>query len=658
MIDFSKVLMVKAASALVGFCPPQATKKIKLEEISAKDLVRMDADAFQSLQIFSTEFHPSAAGIGGGKEGFSLFSRFNRVRSAGGRKLLRQWFARPSNNTNILHDRLDHIEVLRDPRHVGAIKQIHSTLSAVKDVRRICTRITNLQSTCGDWIALRATLTAVMDLHEMTRAIASESRLRVLTAIQLSAGSAEMNRLLQLLNAVIDFEQSKAARRLTVRPGVDPTLDELKNTYAGLGDLLTRVATAQINALPEDIQIESLSTVYFPMIGYAVVIPRHPDVAVSHQIAALQEHMDYQFDTESYIYFKSPLSKGLDEELGDIHSQIVDRESQCIRELETHILQQREPMRAVTEQLAELDCLISLAISSNELRMVRPILTPESGLIRISNGRHLLQELTTATFVPNDTDMQPGKSLHLITGPNASGKSVYIKQVGLIVFLAHIGSFVPAESASIGLIDGIYTRIQTRESANIAKSSFMLDLTQIATMLRHCTPKSLLLIDEFGKGTDPADGAALLGSTLEQIQHVQAMCLATTHFTELLTPGVLQLDSAFQSLSMSFIVRPDLEQEDGLVLLFKLRLDSDRSISSMASFCARAAGVPSSVVARAAQVQEALRQGQPLTRLESQANANKIAIYKTLYRSLQSFDFVQGDAKAFVEQAVRMVAQA
>ncbi len=658
IIDLAKLQMVRAAGALVGHAAVQelltTATPLRLVEISAAGLVRMDGDAFQSLQIFGTEFHPSAAGVGGAKEGFSLFARMNRARSVTGRRLLRQWFLRPINDTRILNDRLDHVEKLRDPRHAGAVKQIHALMSSVKDARRICAKIASLQATSSDWIGLRSTLAAILDLRDLTRPMSAESGLRVLMALQANAGLQQLGKLLQLMDAVLDLDQSRSSKRLTVRAGVDPTLDELKHTYQGLGDLLTKVASAQINALPAHVQIDSLSTCYLPQIGYAVVVPRQPRVPIAAQIAAVQGHLQYQFDTEAYIYFKSSITKGLDEELGDIHSRIVDRENLCIRELQVHVLDMAETMRHFQDMLAELDCMLSLALSATELRMERPRLTDDAGVLHITAGRHPLQELSVQTFVPNDTAISPGHTTQLITGPNASGKSVYIKQVALVAYLAHIGSFVPAESAVISMLDGIYARIQTRESAGVGKSSFLLDLTQVSTMLRHATPRSLCLLDEFGKGTDPADGAGLLGATLEQLVATRAICLATTHFAELLTPGVLRNSSDMTRLAMSFLVRPDLNSEDGIVLLFKLRPDDDEGTvrSSFGAFCARTAGIPAAVVARAAQVQTHMARGTTIGRLESADHQRRDGLYRAIYDALAKWNPDRDDPQDLIRSVI------
>jgi DNA mismatch repair protein MSH5 len=641
MIDFNKKEMLRAVGALIGHLGQDGgANKIQLSEVSAAGLVRMDADAFQSLQIFGTEYHPSAAGVGVAKEGFSLFARMNRARSVGGRRLLRQWFARPTNSIKVLNDRLDHVERLRDPRHSGVVKQAQTVLASVKDARRICSNISKLTATCSDWISLRQTLAAALEVRDLTRPMNAESGLRILSELQRHSGIQSLGKLLQLMDAVIDFDQSRQTKRLTVRAGVDCTLDDLKRTYDGLGDLLTRVASEQINALPETVQIESLSTVYFPMIGYAVVVPRKPGMSVGAQIQnAALGNLQYQFDTEAYIYYKSDITRDLDTQLGDVHSLIVDRENQCIRELETHILDRSETMTQVHDILAELDCLLSLAISSTELRMERPLLTEDPGVLMVRDGRHPLQELTVSTFVPNDTDLTQACHAQLITGPNASGKSVYIKQTALIAYLAHIGSFVPATSAVVSMLDGIYARIQTRESAAVGKSSFLLDLTQVSTMIRHATPKSLCLLDEFGKGTDPADGAGLLGACLEQLIRKNSFVLATTHFSELLGSDILRVNQRLARKCMSFVLRvPDQQHHQGVVLIYKLRDELDAISSSYGTYCARTAGVPDAIIARAEQVQKHIAQGSAIGRLESVEQQHKEAQHRKIFDLLMAWD--------------------
>lgn len=664
VVDLGKELMVRAAGALLGHVAGSGVESadVQLHEVNASGTLRVSVDVFESLHIVRHEFHPSAAGIGSAKEGFSLYSLLNRARSIAGRQLLKKWLLRPLTDMATLQDRLDHVAYLRDPQMAGLVKQTLGVVGCIKDVRRICTKIVNLQSRCADWLALRNSLAAALEVRDLMRAAADTSALRVLRALQQrdddSDSIANLGRLLAMLDSVIDLEESKSSKRLTVRAGVDAMLDELKNVYHGLGDLLTRVAEEQMKLLHADVVIDSLSTVYFPMIGYAIVVPRVAHVPVRQQLASLPE-MDYLFDTDAFVYLKSPLTRTLDEELGDIHSLIVDRENMCIRELETHVLREALPLRHLVEVIAELDVLLAWASAANELRLVRPTLVPDAGVLVITAGRHPLQELCVDTFVANDTLLRAGRdgAVQLLTGPNASGKSVYLKQVGLIAYMAHIGCFVPAQSAVVGMLDAIYARIQTRESSSVAHSAFVLDLSQVATMLRHATPRSLLLLDEFGKGTDPDDGAALLGATLETIVARGALCVATTHFSQLFVPGVLEPDAAaaVQLLSMAHVVRADLAAAgaaDALVLLY--RLERGVAMCSLGDLCARKALVPSEVVDRALQVTQLLSCGKPVPRLESRAASSRVRLHKQVFALFMAFDVEHGDVLAFREQLTHL----
>lgn len=205
-------------------------------------------------------------------------------------------------------------------------------------------------------------------------------------------------------------------------------------------------------------------------------------------------------------------------EHGDIENLVVDAQNAILREVQERIVSLESLIRQSNAMIAEIDCFASLAVVAFQHALVRPRMVDDPSVLMIRNGRHLLMEKKIDGFVYNSTQMagkgaaaaasvisspinggassRSGGEIHLISGPNASGKTVYLKQVGQIVYLAQIGSFVPAESATIGLCDRILTRITSVDSAFSSLSSFMYDSTQISYMLRHATPRSLLLIDE------------------------------------------------------------------------------------------------------------------------------------------------------------------
>jgi DNA mismatch repair protein MSH5 len=238
-------------------------------------------------------------------------------------------------------------------------------------------------------------------------------------------------------------------------------------------------------------------------------------------------------------YYKHKIVKELDDTIGDVQSSITDRQRTLLLEVEDGLLDAEAPLQQLAAMLSKIDAFISLGVIATEMDFVRPEIVDESVII-IKEGRHLLQELTVdGTFVPNDTFISADKNIALITGPNSSGKSVYLKQVGLLVYLAHIGSWLPCTKAVIGLTDRIMTRISSHESVAAAQSSFSLDLGQVAKMLKTHTSRTLCLIDEFGKGTTPVDGIALLATTIKHFTTSKAKAIFVLHFTEILHPDIL-----------------------------------------------------------------------------------------------------------------------
>lgn len=312
-------------------------------------------------------------------------------------------------------------------------------------------------------------------------------------------------------------------------------------------------------------------------------------------------------------------------------TQLPDKEIEIVYELGLKILEHERVLVVASDLCGELDSLLALALGADKYKLTAPRMT-SANVIQISEGRHPLQELVVPSFIANDTLLLggPGEtrddhsiipdgvgdppSVMVMTGPNHSGKSVYLKQVALIVFLAHIGSFVPADQACIGLTDRLLTRIATRESVSRNESAFAIDLKQVAFSINFATRRSLILIDEFGKGTNAMDGAGLVTALLDHFLSLGAEApkvLAATHFHE-----IFEYDFLRESPRLAFAhldVRVDLEAEDrDDQVTYLFRLAPGRSSSSFGSRCAAMNGVESSVVERADAISLLLARGEDL----------------------------------------------
>lgn len=358
--------------------------------------------------------------------------------------------------------------------------------------------------------------------------------------------------------------------------------------------------------------------------------------------------------------------------LSIIRSYFPDREIEIIHELTVTVIGREAAIIAASEVLGELDSLIALATLCGQNKWTAPIMT-NSNVLHIKGGRHPLQELVTPAFIPNDCSMAGGMgsqtqgdiempsfestdgslgspSTVVITGPNHSGKSVYLKQIAIIVYLAHIGCFVPADHAYIGLTDRILTRIATRETVARSESAFAIDLRQIAFTMNFATRRSLIIVDEFGKGTNTQDGAGLLAATIDHFASLhleRPKLLVATHFHEILDGELLGESAELAFAHMEIHI--DLEAptvEDQVTYLYQLA--PGKSISSFGSRCAAMNGVDQAVVERAESIIVQMVHHEDLevacSKL-SETEAQKLAIAEAVARAFLQEDFTRPPVK-------------
>ncbi|KAL5738710.1 hypothetical protein ACOSP7_031471 [Xanthoceras sorbifolium] len=619
-------------------------------EISLNKFLKLDATALEALQIFQTDKHPSHMGIGRAKEGFSVFGMMNKCVTPMGRRLLRNWFLRPILDLEILNSRLNTVSFFLCSEEL--MVSFHETLKSVKDIPHILKKLNSPRSVCtvGDWTAFLKSICSLLHVNKIFEVGISESLREQVRYLKLdivekatSCITTELAYVYELVIGVIDVNRGKEKGYGTlVKEGFCDELDELRQIYEELPEFLEEVSSLELAQLPH-LYKEKLvpCIVYIHQIGYLMCI-----FDENLDETTLEKLHDFEFafsdvdgETKRFFY-RTSKTRELDSLLGDIYHKILDMERAVIRDLVSHILLFSNHLLKAVNFAAELDCFLSLALVAHQNNYVRPILTVET-LLDIQNGRHVLQEMTVDTFIPNDTKIHNNGRINIITGPNFSGKSIYIKQVALIVFLSHIGSFVPADGATVGLTDRIFCAMGSK-LMSAEQSTFMIDLHQVGMMLRQATSRSLCLLDEFGKGTLTEDGIGLLGGT---ISHFVACddppkVLVCTHLTELLDESCLPKSEKLRFYTMS-VLRPGNNSTETEDIVFLYRLLPGHELLSY--------GVPEEVIKRAAYVLDAVQNNKHVERLSYENISAQDQLYKDAVEKMLSFDDNKGDVNLFFQ---------
>ncbi|XP_049875812.1 mutS protein homolog 5-like isoform X2 [Pectinophora gossypiella] len=606
VVDFNQTQSVHALGALLRYLDLNWTNLnfdmqskpqfFSLRKISLEDIVTIDEDTYRGLQIFSAVAHPSGfkKGVqGSNKEGLSLFHVYSKCCSKVGHSRMRVLFQHPTTDLATLTRRQDVVAFFMRPQSDSIMRNICSSLRFIKNVNGILAKIKALSAKPHQWKSLYNTLYNAVLICEMCEGVSEAGEFLEQLA------SCDNNKLYEMalyMNRIIDFDLSKTEGKFTVKAGVDPELDLKKQTMASLHGLMSETAKVELDRLPTF--IEECSMVYMPHLGYLLGVKAWADNLTMEQKEL--PDMKFMFQNNDYIHYKSKGCEELDVMIGDTYPEIVAHETRIMMRLTTLIMENLDTLASVINKCAELDCLIAISKISKEFNFVRPTLTTDK-VIDIKQGKHPLQIITCDNFVPNDakSSSQAG-FVKILTGPNSSGKSVYMKQIGLIVYLTHIGSFVPAESATIGIVSHIYTRIQSTECIAAHMSAFLIDLRQMALALQESTSNSLVIIDEFGKGTSEVDGLALLAACLNTFLFQGENCphvYLSTHFLNI-------KEYIVNSPIVKFLQFEHMVQDGEPVFLF--RVTEGGVESSFAHQVAAASGIDARIVRRAGLVRSAL----------------------------------------------------
>jgi DNA mismatch repair protein MutS len=581
---------IGAAGAVLHYLSQHLRRDVahltRLSFYQASDFLTLDATTLKTLEVLE----PLHTG------GSSLFAAMNRTATPMGARRLRDWLALPLANVAEIHDRREGVATWI--RQSSALEQFRAEIKQVRDLERTISRISVGTGNARDLQTIAAGLTAVPCLRRIVeQATCAETADRLREDVfreakvdgllaRLAQKLIAMPEIVELLaRGLVDEPPLAVKEGGMIRDGFDASLDELRAATRDGKDWIAKLQQDEINRTG----ISSLKVRFNSVFGYYIEITKTnldkvPPEYIRKQTIANGER------------FITPALKEMEGKILGAEERSVKLEYDIFLKLREAVIGRLAEIQLIASALAELDVLACFAETARLFGHARPEVRDE-GILKIDEGRHpvLDQALVEERFVPNDTRLDPREEqLALITGPNMAGKSTYIRQVALLALLAHTGAFVPAKSARIDLIDRIFTRIGASDDLARGQSTFMVEMCETANILNNATARSLIILDEIGRGTSTFDGLSLAWSIVEHLHNqVGAKTLFATHYHEL-----TELAGRLARVrNYNVAVR---EWNDQIIFLRKIvQGGTDKSYGIQV---ARLAGVPKPVIDRAKEI--------------------------------------------------------
>jgi len=470
-----------------------------------EDSVILDAATRRNLELDQAQ---------SGEKKHSLIAVLDKSVTAMGGRMLRRWLHRPLRDRNTLANRHQCIESMLQARLFESLRE---ALRGSCDLERILSRIALKSARPRDLSALRDTLARLPELQQLLRSDSDPLLGR------LSSQIGEHPKTLKLLRkAIPDIPPALVRDGGVIATGYDAELDELRYLSEQSDQVLLDMEIRE----RERSGINALKIRYNRVHGYYIEVSR----LQADKVPDNYQRRQTLKGVERYI---TPELKEHEDKVLSARSKSLEREKLLYDQLLDQLLERLRPLTACAEGLATLDVLATLADRADRLNWSRPILGDEPGIV-IGGGRHpVIEQCSDEPFVPNDARLDDNQHMLVITGPNMGGKSTYMRQTALIVLLACVGSFVPADSARIGPVDRIFTRIGASDDLVSGRSTFMVEMTETANILNNATNRSLVLMDEIGRGTSTYDGLSLAWAVAHELAGIRAWTLFATHYFEL-----------------------------------------------------------------------------------------------------------------------------
>jgi len=575
----------RAAGAIIQYL--QDNQKAALAQLTT--LKTYSTQSFMTLDPATRRNLELVATIRGGTVKGSLLGVLDETRTAMGGRLLREWLTQPLLDLAALNARLDHVDAFY--RDTAKRESMRDLLKKVSDLERLTNRVAQGIATPRDVVAIRSSLEVVPDILKV-----SSSKFKVsnekdtLETLNVKPETLNLDSCPDLVNlisrAIVAEPPGNLNNGGVIAPGYSSELPGITSASRNAKDWVANLERKE----RERTGIKSLKVGYNKVFGYYIEVttPNLPQVP--------PEYIRKQTLTNAERFI-TPELKEYESLILNAEERLVELETTLFKEICAQIAGASPRLLATARALAEIDVYSTLAEVAMRYRYTRPQLN-EGDAIRIVAGRHPVVELTLRDepFVPNDVALSNEEMIHIITGPNMSGKSTFLRQVALVALIAQIGSFVPAESVTLGLVDRIFTRIGAQDEISAGQSTFMVEMVETANILAHATPRSLIILDEIGRGTSTYDGIAIARAIVEHLHnhpHLQSKTLFATHYHEL-----VELEKYLPKVRNYNVAV--LEQAGRVVFLHKIvRGGADKSYGI---HVAQLAGIPKAVVHRAEQV--------------------------------------------------------
>ncbi|HHV50428.1 MAG TPA: DNA mismatch repair protein MutS [Clostridiales bacterium] len=560
------------------------TQMSGLERITTLDIysdvqfMRLDLTARRNLELVETMRTKEKRG--------SLLGVLDQTKTAMGKRLLRNWIEQPLVNISQISRRLNAVnELVGDTMLRGDIIEL---LRNIYDLERIMTRIVYGSANARELKSLSQTICHLAPIKERLIGVKSAMLADIHSDIDPLEDVREL-----IENAIVDDPPFSVREGGIIREGYSSEVDQLRYEMTDGKGIIASIEARE----KEKTGIKTLKVGYNRVFGYYIEVSKSfigqvPDTYIRKQTLA---------NSERYI---TEELKNLESRVLGAKDRIVELEYQLFTEVRLKVAEQLHRIQSTAQAIARLDVLCSFAEVAQRNKYTMPIVDL-NGRIIIKNGRHpVVETLADAPFVPNDTYLDDGENrVAIITGPNMAGKSTYMRQTALIVLMAQIGCFVPAESATIGIVDSIFTRVGASDDLASGQSTFMVEMSEVASILKNATSKSLIIFDEIGRGTSTYDGMSIARAVLEYVvKKIGSKTMFATHYHEL-----TEIENQIEGVKNYNIA----VKKRGDDITFLRRIVRGPADDSYGIEVAKLAGIPDSVISRAKEILKSLVESAP-----------------------------------------------